>query len=179
MAISTWNIVVSCSNGLSPNGTADSISVLARKGEFKDIKNFRARLLSNYDLNFRKKVYSIYRDSTQSIRAMALYVTHNSEEIAEEIFAECDVDVSHTIFGILTQIGDSATASELKVAITKCFNAMDLEEKARWITSTLPPSAIAQYLDSGDSTLVRCIMALYNSSDKAEFVSSLNEQTTK
>lgn len=165
----------SCSknNGMTSDAAADSISAMAREGSFKGIQTLRTCLLSDYDDSFRDDVYNLFCDSTLDVSAMALYATHTVNEVADSIFAHHAVDLSHAVFRFLAESGDTSSVEELKTAITQRFNAMDLDEKARWIVTTLKPSEIAQYLDNSDAALIQRIMALYNGSDRTKFVASI------
>ncbi len=176
IAASVWCPIASCSNGdeLDPNEAADSVYVLAINHSYEDVHIFRANFLSDYDDDFRSNVYGLFNDSSLSLRAVALYVTHAVDEIADSIFACHAVELSHTIFHYLTEIGDTISASELEAAITQRFNAMDLDEKAHWIVATLPPYEIPQYLEEGDRALIQHIVPLLNQSDKIRFKASLN-----
>ncbi len=175
IAASVWCPIVSCSNGngLAPNEAADSVYALALKNSYEGIHTFRANLLSDYDGDFRSDVYRLFNDSSLSLRAVALYATHDVEEIADSIFAGHAVEVSHAVFHYLAESGDTVSVSELEAAIIQRFNAMDLDEKAHWIVATLPSSEIPQYLEDGDAALIRQIMPLLNQSDKARFEASL------
>ncbi len=178
IAVSVWCPIASCSNGngLAPNEAADSVYALALKKSHEGVRTLRANLLSDYDDGFRSDVYGLFNDSSLRIRAVALYATHDVDEIADSIFADHAVELSHTMFHYLAEGGDTTTASELEAAIVQRFNAMDLDEKAHWIVATLQPSEIPQYLEGGDRALIQHIMPLLNQSDKARFVASLNAQ---
>ena len=167
--------IASCSknNGMTSDAAADSISAMVREGSFKGIQTLRTCLLSDYDDSFRDDVYNLFCDSTLDVSAMALYATHTVNEMADSIFAHHAVDLSHAVFRFLAESGDASSVEELKTAITQRFNAMDLDEKARWIVATLKPSEIAQYLDNSDAALIQRIMALYTGSNRTTFAASI------
>lgn len=172
---SLWCPIASCSNanGLAPGEVADSIYSLAINGSYTNIRTFRADLLSDQDNDFRDDVFGFFSDSSLNVRAMALFATHTVKEIADSVFADHDIDLSHAVFRYLSESGDASSTSELKVAITQRFDTMNLDEKAQWIVATLPPPDISQYLEKGDSALVQRIMTLLSPYDKARFEASL------
>lgn len=175
IAASVWCTIASCSNGngLTPNEAADSVYTLATKNSYDGVHTLRANLLSDYDNDLRSEVYGLFNDSSLSLRAVALYATHDVDEIADSILADHAVDLSHAVFLYLAESGDTTSASKLETAMMQRFNAMDLDEKAHWIVATLPPSEIPRYLDDGDRALIQHIMPLLNQSDKARFEASL------
>lgn len=154
---------------------ADSIYTLSRKNDFSDMAIYRKTILDEYDKDVRMYILSSFKDSAVSIRALALVVTHNSDEIADAILDEHSPMISGYVQRYLMSFDESDELPRIKKRVAERFDAMSVRKKAQWIVSALSPDSIPMYLDESDNELIEAILSIYDEQSKTKFKTALEK----
>lgn len=177
LAVATMSLLAflsSCRYGKgSASEIADSTYALYHNGASAEIRAYADYVRSEYDYPDRSEAYACFGDSPMAIRAFALVVTHKATEMADSIMAGHNVILSNAVNNCMISLGDTALRSAFKAAITQRFDAMDVEEKARWIIAAIPPEEITKYIKDDDRELIQAISALYSPTQRKTFASAL------
>lgn len=108
-------------------------------------------------------------DSSDDVRAAALFVTLLPDKAAAEIISHPSRSVLNRLSEIYCSVGDTAANSAFRASMLQQFNSLSPSEAADFLVAIASPEEIGRGMRPGDEMLEREIALRYNGDEAVRF----------